>query len=82
MTVIDVHARAERLEISYDAYKRGIRKVYAGLAGVDADASDDEQVAIMLDLPEDELVAVIRWQNYHVIFPNHFDWNGWIKKPA
>lgn len=82
MTVIDVNAKAKSLGISYSAFISGMKKIYVPFYNVKDEASEGERVAPLLVLTDEELIAVVRWKEWHKAFPNYLDWNGWIKKPA
>ena len=78
--VIDLDIKAEELGVSFDDYAEADEKMSLWHGTPENDGSIDAYLNAVKRLPKRELVALIRWNDLHKRFPDHFCWDGLVER--
>ena len=79
MTVVDMKARARRLDVDLDAFRRGSVRLNSLIAEAMRNQQDDHFFVLAKKLDPDELVAIIRYREYDKKYPEIFNRNGFVE---
>lgn len=82
--VVDYDMLCDSLDISFDSLMRGsnsyAREHVKLLKKYGDKLTRLKDLAILMGLPNDEQIAIIRERNYFKIYPEYFTWDGPTKK--
>lgn len=77
MTTIDVAEKCKKLDIEYSVFSSASEKLFMKLADI---GNDEEPYRHFPEfLSNEEIIAIVRYQNLHKRAPEYFDWDkGYI----
>ena len=77
MTTIDIRGKCKKLGVEYDVYESASNKFF--LAEERLLDYEDPYKHLPDFLTNDEVIAIVRYRNLHLRFPQYFDWDkGYI----
>ena len=75
---VDATARARRLGVNPDVYRRAGRSFYILLGKASQAGDSTDEVDILKKMPNDEVVAYVRYHELDKKYPSIFNRNGFV----